>query len=1101
MSESSAAASAASKGKTTSRTTAMIVVAIVVILIAAPLGYLLLTQNKNHGPGGEEVLVTVIGKQSEKNYTLSELKEMTYLEQASSYQNRFGNWRGDGTYRGVQLSSLADQVGGMVAGDIMTIEASDGYAQNLSYYQVYPDASNQAIQGKIVLGYMFNSSLVPDWADGPMIAVLAPDHAFSNDDLNQTVDRDPEFASSTSAGSLWVKNVDRIQIRSVFDEWTVQLTNLQSATTNLTRTKFVALGYDYYTYFVDSKSRNWSGVPASIILGYVDDNDTATFNATLAATEYRVNVSASDGYSNISVAKDLVDNEALFAYKMNGTVLSSSYAPLKLVGSSLAGSQMVSKIVSIKFLEPATAPPTEAPLVSVIEGSNTQNVTLTALLDMTSIQGVSSYQNRFGNWRGLGTYQGVTLQSLADLVGGMHPGDVMTVTATDGYWQNFSYYQVYADASYLAIQGNIILAYEFNGTPVPSWTDGPKIAVLAPDGAFSNGDFNATAARDPEFLGSTSASSLWVKNVNKIEISHVFDEWTVQLTNLQSATTNLTRTKFVALGYDHYTYFVDSKSRNWSGVPVSMILGYVDDSDQSSFNTSLADTQYRVNIAASDGYNKTMIAKDLVDGGALFAYKMNGTVLSSSYAPLKLVGASLAGSQMVSKITSVTFLPPEAQVLTLQNGGTFLNFTLSQLQSMDTVTSSGGFMKSTGTIVGPNEFTGVPVKDLVSLLFSGSNFSLEVVATDGYTMTYSSSQVINGTFEHYAMDGTLLGPGDFTFLLAWEQDGAPLTDMALRIAIVGDSAPITDGHFWAKYVRNITVKPFAKEWNIELSGLTNMTMDRQSFEAVASCPHHTLNYTFTNATGQHTYEGVALYILVAAVDGADAPDGHYLFNEVLADAGYNVSVTASDYYTIKLPISVVRGNASIIVANKLDGEPLPDSEFPLKLVGPWLTGGQKVKMIAKITLTDMNAVPHWNLTIVGTQNVTIDSMAFDALYHCGVHAGTYTFTNGTGTHTYEGIPLWVLVGAVDGQDPPDHYEFNTTLAALGYSVRIIASDGSNVTLPISQIALNDTLILAYMLDGQPLTGNSAPLILVGPGLPDSQSIMNVIRIELVGLPT
>jgi DMSO/TMAO reductase YedYZ molybdopterin-dependent catalytic subunit len=1097
-SEPDAPAPAAGKGKAVSTRTAIIAAAIVVILVAAPLGYLVLTQKGDNNAGGDEVLVTVTGKQSEKNYTLSELTEMDYLEQISSFQNSFGNWRGDGTYRGVQLSSLADQVGAMVAGDVMTIEASDGYTQNLSYYQVYPDAAYQSIQGRIVLAYMFNSSEVPDWVDGPMIAVLAPDHAFSNDDLNQTVSRDPEFAGSTSGGSLWVKNVERIQIHHVYDEWTVQLTDLQNVTTNLTRTQFVALGYDHETYFVDSSSRNWSGVPASIILGYVDDNDTATFNTTLAATGYRVNVSASDGDSNISVAKDLVDDDALFAHKMNGTVLNSSYAPLKLVGASLADSQMVSKIVSIKFLEPNIAPPTEATLVSVIEGATTHNVTLTALLSMTSTQGVSSFQNKFGNWIGLGTYQGVTLQSLADLVGGMQPGDVMTVTAADNYQQNLSYYQVYADASYLAIQGNIILAYEFNGTPVPSWADGPKIAVLAPDGAFGNDDFNATAARDSEFNKSTSASSLAVKNVKKIEISHVFDEWTVQLTNLQNITTNLTRTRFVALGYGHYTYFVDSISRNWSGVPASIVLGYVDDSDPSSFNTSLADTQYGVKISASDDYNKTLFAKDLVDGGALFAYKMNGTVLSSSYAPLKLVGASLTNSAMVSKIASVVFLP---QVLTLSNGDTFLNFTLDQLQAMQTVTSLGGFMKSTGTIVGPNEFKGVPVKDLVSLLFTGSNFSLEVVATDGYTMTYSSSQVINGTFEHYDMDGDQLGPGDFTLLLTWEQDGAPLTDMVLRIVIVDESAPITDGHFWAKNVRTIAVKPFAEEWSIELSGLTSMTMDRQSFEAVASCPHHTLTYTFTNDTGQHTYEGVALYILVAAVDGADAPDGHYMFNEVLADAGYNVSLTASDNSSIRLPISVVRNNDSIIVANKLDGEPLPDADFPLRLVGPWLTDDQNLSMIASITLTDLSAVPLWNLTLIGTQNFTIDSMAYDALYRCGVHAATYTFTNGTGTHTYEGIPLWVLIGAVDGEDPPGHWEFNTTLADLGYSVKIIASDGLNVTLPISQIALNDSLILAYIVDGQPLTGSSAPLRLVGSELPGSESVKSVIRIELVGLPT
>ncbi len=60
-------------------------------------------------------------------------------------------------------------------------------------------------------------------------------------------------------------------------------------------------------------------------------------------------------------------------------------------------------------------------------------VNYTTLEGMDFVEAVSSYQNSFGNWRGLGTYGGVELRDLADLVGGMEPGDVMTITATDGY--------------------------------------------------------------------------------------------------------------------------------------------------------------------------------------------------------------------------------------------------------------------------------------------------------------------------------------------------------------------------------------------------------------------------------------------------------------------------------------------------------------------------------------------------------------------------------------------------------------------------------------------------------------------------------------------
>jgi DMSO/TMAO reductase YedYZ molybdopterin-dependent catalytic subunit len=744
--------------------------------------------------------------------------------------------------------------------------------------------------------------------------------------------------------------------------------------------------------------------------------------------------------------------------------------------------------------------PTSETIVSVVKGLDERNLTLDNMKDMTSVQGTSSYQNRFGNWRGLGEYKGVTLQRMADLVGGMQSGDVMTISASDGYEQNLSYYQVYADASYQAVQGWIILAYQFNTTEVPDWADGPMIAVLAPDGAFSNVDFNATAAKDQEYLSSTSAGSIWVKNVERIEIQTVFTEWTVQLKNLEGTMSNLTRTKYVALDYQSDSYVVDSKSRNWTGAPVPVILGLVDDSNPNTFNQSLADTGYRVRVSASDGYNKTLVAKDLVEVGAIFAYKMNGSLLGSNNAPLKLVGSGMTGSDMVSKIVSVEFLEPEVQVLTVQSGETILNFTLPQVMAMDTVTSSGGLMKSTGTILGPNEFTGVPVRDLVGLVFSGSNFSLEVVATDGYSMTYSSSQAINGTFAYYDANGSLIGPGDFTMLLAYEQDGAPIPDMTFRIVIVGDGSPITDGHFWAKYVRTLTVKPFIQDWTVNLTGLTLMEMDRQTFESIASCPWHTLEYTFQNAIGNHTYEGVALWVLVAAVDGADAPDGHYMFNDALALAGYNVTVIAGDGYSKTFTSAQVARNDSMIVAHRLDGEPLPADEFPLHLVGEGLTSGQKVKMIASIELTDMPTLPTWNLTLVGTSTLVLDAAEYTSLFFCGVHAAYYNYSDGVANHSYAGVPLWVLVGAVDGTDV-GHYEFNTSLAALGYSVKIIASDGYNATIPIADIAMNNSLILAFMWDGVPLTGSDAPLKLVGENLPGSMRVKGVVQIELVDLPT
>jgi DMSO/TMAO reductase YedYZ molybdopterin-dependent catalytic subunit len=745
-------------------------------------------------------------------------------------------------------------------------------------------------------------------------------------------------------------------------------------------------------------------------------------------------------------------------------------------------------------------PTEESVLVTVSGKQSSADYKLSDLEAMQYVEQTSSYQNRFGNWKGQGTYRGVELSTLADDVGGMVAGDIMTIEASDGYAQNLSYYQVYPDAAYQATQGQIILAYAFNGTNVSGWTDGPMIAVLAPDQAFSNDDLNQTVDRDPEFAASTSGGSLWVKNVRNITIASMYTEWVVSLTNLENATTNMTRTQFVAIDYWYGTSYVDSKTRNWTGAPVSCVLGLVDDSDPSTFNSTMAESRYRVTVTGADDYNKTVAAEDLVSSGAILAYKLNGTLLSSDTAPLRLTGPGMSGSYQVSKIASITMLQPEDIILTV-SGTVTLNYSMTDLLYLPSTTGIGGLRKSTGTIVGPDTYTGVTVSSLLEKVYSGTDFSLEVEATDGYTMTFSSSQALNGTFAYYDSSGNLAGVDNFTMLLAYQMNGQPLGE-TLRIVIIGPTSPLTDGAFWVKYVGYLTVVPFATEWNLTLDGLTNMTMDRQTFESVATCSHHQHSYTLTNTSGSFVYEGVALWTLVSAVDGADEPDGHYMFNDLLATAGYNVTIVCSNGANLTFNSTQVAHNESLIVANTLDGSPLPDDEFPLRLVGEYLTEEQMVKGIVRIELTNISTdYPMWNLTLVGTKTVTIDSGTFDALYRCGVHSASCTFSSGGSDHVYAGIPLWVLVGAVDGDDGTGHYVFNNTLADQGYSVEVIASDGFNKTFPVSDVRDNDTLIIAYTSDGAYLTGTEYPLRLVGATLGGSMSVKAVVEIQLVGLPT
>jgi len=98
-------------------------------------------------------------------------------------------------------------------------------------------------------------------------------------------------------------------------------------------------------------------------------------------------------------------------------------------------------------------------------------------------------------------------------------------------------------------------------------------------------------------------------------------------------------------------------------------------------------------------------------------------------------------------------------------------------------------------------------------------------------------------------------------------------------------------------------------------------------------------------------------------------------------------------------------------------------------------------------------------------------------------------------HCYAGIPLWVLLSCVDGEDT-DHYPFNESLAEEGYTVVITASDGFSTTLTSEEVMYNSTLVIAFMLDGEALSEDEAPLRLVGEYLSGMQKVSMIISIEI-----
>ncbi len=155
----------------------------------------------------------------------------------------------------------------------------------------------------------------------------------------------------------------------------------------------------------------------------------------------------------------------------------------------------------------------------VLKG-NDEDITLSMddLVTQETISGFSSFENQLGNWGGLGEYEGVAISELISLIGGMTPSQTLKVISSDGFEQTFCYCNVYPNATWYSYQGDMILAFEYNGTLVPDWSDGLRLVMLPEDSAYSLADCLATSAPGQGCNIYSSAGARWVRYVSIIEV-------------------------------------------------------------------------------------------------------------------------------------------------------------------------------------------------------------------------------------------------------------------------------------------------------------------------------------------------------------------------------------------------------------------------------------------------------------------------------------------------------------------------------------------------------------------------------------------------------
>ena len=135
-----------------------------------------------------------------------------------------------------------------------------------------------------------------------------------------------------------------------------------------------------------------------------------------------------------------------------------------------------------------------------------------------------------------------------------------------------------------------------------------------------------------------------------------------------------------------------------------------------------------------------------------------------------------------------------------------------------------------------------------------------------------------------------------------------------------------------------------------------------------------------------------------------------------------------------------------------------------------ITAPANATAAVKITVNTGGGTPaDWTLSLRGSRDQAVTKTYFGEGLACPSSGHVVNWTDADGAE-WSGIPLWLLVGMVDDNPDvgPDHYNFNDSLAAQGYSVKVTAGDGYNTTLASADIARNNGYIVANKVNGTDL---------------------------------
>ncbi len=593
---------------------------------------------------------------------------------------------------------------------------------------------------------------------------------------------------------------------------------------------------------------------------------------------------------------------------------------------------------------------------------------------------------------------------------------------------------------------------------------------------------NGSVADPTDYAAVTAAASAAVKIIADIDGSTPTEpDWTLALSGARSQ--SVTKTYFeqglACPSSGHMVSYTDGEGSVWSGVPLWLLVAMVDDDpdsgpDHFNFNDALAVEGYSVKVTAGDGYsinfesadiarNNDYIVANTLDGTALPLLKPNSTKLCF---PLQMIGPAVSSGQLVGNITSIELVglpePPAGWSLRME-GDVVDVITQEYFEEGIACHHNTSWTDGSG-----NVWSGVLLWELAGAVDdietsshwtfndtrAASGYTLRVIAGDGYNRTFASADVARSS----------------NYLVANIKNSQPLSGTEAPLRLVGANA--TGG----KSVGNLTTIRLeglpaypAGDWSLQLDGAISDTISQPEFEYWASCH----SATYDDGAG-NVYEGIPLWRLMGWVDDR-IPHGSNGFNNALATAGYKVIVTAGDGYSKELTSQQIGTTDGFIIANTLNGQPLPTDgshpPYPLRLVGAGLpSASYSVGNLVRIELTDFQEpteIPTVTIIKYASDGTTILNQT--TVDHTWMEAHLPVIGDGVTHYMYQGVTfdpadLWDPT-ETKGMAPPkiDNAIKATKVRDIcelvggmepGTEIKFVAIDGYETTLPYDAIYPN-----------------------------------------------